>query len=90
MKEYQADDELGLRDHLALDRTAMANERTMLAYVRTAIMLLVTSATLVKLFPSDRIALAAAVVLLPVAGIFAWAGGSRFLRMSKVLQRLRQ
>ena len=32
-------EELILRDHLALDRTRLANERTLLAYLRTALML---------------------------------------------------
>jgi putative membrane protein len=43
-------DELILRDQLALDRTRLANERTLLAYVRTAFMLLVVGATALKLF----------------------------------------
>ena len=38
-------DELILRDHLALDRTRLANERTLLAYLRTALMLMVAGAT---------------------------------------------
>ncbi len=38
-------EELVLRDHLAIDRTAMANERTFLAYVRTALALLVIGVT---------------------------------------------
>ncbi len=37
--------ELILRDHLAIDRTALANERTFLAYVRTALALLVIGVT---------------------------------------------
>lgn len=39
-----------LRDCLALDRTRLANERTLLAYVRTAFMLVVAGATALKLF----------------------------------------
>ena len=41
-------EELILRDHLALDRTRLANERTLLAYLRTSLMLLVAGATAVK------------------------------------------
>jgi putative membrane protein len=41
-------EELILRDHLALDRTRLANERTLLSYVRTALMLAVAGATAVK------------------------------------------
>lgn len=39
-----------LRDHLAIDRTALANERTFLAYIRTALALFVSGATFVKFF----------------------------------------
>ena len=47
------EDELILRDHLALDRTRLAIERTFLAYVRTAIMVAVSGVTLIKLFPDS-------------------------------------
>ncbi len=36
------------RDQLALMRTHMANERTLLAYLRTALMLVVTGGTILK------------------------------------------
>lgn len=39
-----------LRDHLAVDRTAMANERTLLAYVRTMIGVIAVGGTILKLF----------------------------------------
>jgi len=39
---------LVLRDHLAIDRTVMANERTFLAYLRTAFSLLVVGLTIIK------------------------------------------
>jgi len=46
--EQLTDEEMILRDHLALDRTKLANERTLLAYVRTSLMLLVAGGTAVK------------------------------------------
>ena len=36
---------LSLTDHLAIDRTILANERTLLAYLRTALGLVVIGAT---------------------------------------------
>lgn len=45
-------DELIIRDHLAVDRTALANERTFLAYIRTAIAAGATGFGLIKLFTS--------------------------------------
>lgn len=44
-------EEMILRDHLARDRTALANERTLLSYARTAIALFAAGGTLLKLFP---------------------------------------
>ena len=44
--------QLILRDHLALDRTVLANERTFLAYIRTALTLLVVGASFIKFFDS--------------------------------------
>ncbi|MBM3500885.1 MAG: DUF202 domain-containing protein [Armatimonadetes bacterium] len=41
-----------LRDHLAIDRTVLANERTFLAYIRTALTLLVVGASFIKFFDS--------------------------------------
>jgi putative membrane protein len=41
-----------VRDWLALDRTVLANERTFLAYGRTAIGLMLGGLTLIKLFHS--------------------------------------
>jgi len=44
--------ELILRDHLAAGRTDLANERTLLAYVRTALALFAAGVTLVHFFES--------------------------------------
>lgn len=48
-------DRMVLRDHLALDRTALANERTLLAYVRTALALLAGGATLLRFFRGNHL-----------------------------------
>ncbi len=45
--------ELPLADRLALERTALANDRTLLAYVRTALGLLAAGVTVLKLFASN-------------------------------------
>ncbi len=41
-----------LRDLLALDRTHLANERTFLAYIRTAITVFIAGISLIKFFDS--------------------------------------
>lgn len=45
----QTPEELILRDHLALDRTILANERTFLSYIRTTLAMIVVGATLIHL-----------------------------------------
>ena len=42
--------ELILREHLALDRTILANERTFLGYIRTSLTLFVVGVTFIKFF----------------------------------------
>ncbi|MBC8105415.1 MAG: DUF202 domain-containing protein [Anaerolineae bacterium] len=43
---------LTLNDYLAIDRTVLANERTLLSYTRTALTLLVIGGTALKFFDS--------------------------------------
>lgn len=44
---------LTLRDSLAKDRTVLANERTLLSYIRTGFGLAAGGVTLLKLFPEE-------------------------------------
>ncbi|MCD6336352.1 MAG: DUF202 domain-containing protein [Candidatus Latescibacteria bacterium] len=69
-----ASSNLILRDHLALDRTKLANRRTMLAYLRTALMLLVSGATLVKVFHSEMVMIILGITLLSISFVVAVAG----------------
>lgn len=46
---YQNKERIILRDYLALERTRLANERTLLSYIRAAVYLLVGGLTLVQL-----------------------------------------
>ncbi|MEO0529087.1 MAG: DUF202 domain-containing protein [Planctomycetota bacterium] len=73
--------ETTLRDRLALRRTALANERTLLAYGRTALMLLASGATLWRYEPlgaGDRV-LGAIVVFAGVT--ITIVGVRRFLQV---------
>ncbi len=38
--DYQSKEEIILRDHLAMERTKLANERTLLSYIRASLYLL--------------------------------------------------
>ena len=82
------DDELILRDLLALDRTRLANERTFLAYVRTSIMVGVSGVSLIKLFPDSRFAQISGWTLLPIAALLMLFAAGRFLRLKHSLSTL--
>jgi putative membrane protein len=45
-KSFENHEEIILRDYLALERTKLANESTLLSYIRTGLYLLIASATL--------------------------------------------
>lgn len=81
---------LPLTDRLALDRTLLANERTLLAYIRTAIMLGVSGFTLIKLFPNELAATGPGGVLMVLALVVAVLGGYRFIQVGRDLQTLRR
>jgi putative membrane protein len=53
MNTENQEENLILRDCLALERTNQANERTFLAYARTAVMALFTGISLFRLFPES-------------------------------------
>lgn len=44
-----------LRDHLALDRTKLANQRTLLSFVRTSLYLVISGIALMKVELLERI-----------------------------------
>jgi putative membrane protein len=78
-------DQLTLRDRLAIDRTKLANERTFLAYVRSAIMLFISGVTLVKLFADDAVVVQLGVALIPASVAIVLFGGVRFHHMKRRL-----
>lgn len=46
---YQNKEEIILRDYLALERTKLANERTLFAYIRTSLYLILAGITMIQL-----------------------------------------
>ena len=69
-----------LRDQLAIDRTRLANERTLLAWWRTALMMLVSGITLLKLFEGNIAIELIGGALIPVSLLTASWGTYRFWR----------
>ena len=53
--EFESKEEIILRDHLALQRTRLANERTLLSYLRTSLYLLLGGIAFLQLQGFDTI-----------------------------------
>lgn len=83
------EDELILRDVLAVDRTILANERTLLGFFRTALALLITGLYLLKFFTGPwmhALGIVIAVLAVPTFVVGAW----RYEKTRRSLQPLRR
>ncbi|TVQ55417.1 MAG: DUF202 domain-containing protein [Phycisphaerales bacterium] len=87
VKDRPIDHDQPVRDQLAIDRTILSNERTMLAYLRTALTLLIVSFALIR-FVDDVVFITLGVLLIPVSLAIGWIGRSRYQRRKAMIQRL--
>ena len=83
--DFQNQDEIILRDYLALERIKLANERTLLSYIRSSLYLLLGGIALIQLedFESIRFlgyASLTLTILLVVIGIYRFQKLNRQLR----------
>ncbi|MCF8228154.1 MAG: DUF202 domain-containing protein [Bacteroidales bacterium] len=76
-----------VKDELAVQRTKLANERNLLAYLRSFIVFLGAGITFVKLFPHDRFLQVFGIVLIPVSVIFLILGLISFRRNQRKINR---
>ena len=88
LKTYKTfHDEMILRDHLALDRTVLANERTLLAYLRTFIGTFSAGIAMVKLLDTaltNVIGYAFAII----SPFFIILGAIRYIQVSRKLKTI--
>ena len=83
---FENDKELILRDHLALERTKLANERTLFAYIRMALYLLTVGIGIFQIESISRLdGLAWGCI---IAGIFLFFLG--FVRFEQMRKHLKQ
>lgn len=80
-------DKLILRDFLAADRTRLANERTLLAYMRTALTLFIAGVSFIQFFDS-RILEVIGWLFVPLGVWVAWIGTVKFRQMKEPLDSL--
>ena len=77
----------GRQDHLALDRTKLANHRTFLAYTRTMIMLFASGITFLKAFPDDNVMRVLGWILIPAAVVVLIVGITYFCITNYTVKR---
>ena len=86
-RDFKPDEKVILRDYLAIERTRLANERTLLSYIRSSLYLLLGSIGFYQLkdFPNFKyLALASFIFCI----IFFVIGVFRFRLLKKSLKRL--
>lgn len=86
-RDFKPDDEVILRDYLAIERTRLANERTLLSYIRSSLYLLLGGIAFFQLniFPNFKYLAISALVF---SAIFFVIGIYRFTLLKKSLKRL--
>lgn len=80
-------DKLILRDHLAIDRTILANERTFLSYARAALTLFVAGVTFLQFFESAWLSIVGWAFVPAGAATFV-AGLVRYRSMKSAIERV--
>ncbi len=81
--------ELILRDHLAIDRTVLANESTFLAYIRTSLAVTAAGATLIHFFTEFYIQFIGLALIVLGVFILSW-GYRRFKKMEQEIKRIKR
>jgi len=86
-RDFKPDQEVILRDYLAIERTRLANERTLLSYIRSSLYLLLGGIAFFQLkeFPNFKYL---AILSLVFSGIFFFIGVYRFTLLKKSLKNV--
>ncbi len=86
-RDFKPDDEVILRDYLAIERTRLANERTLLSYIKSSLYLMLGGITVLqlKIYPDLEYLGVSALIF---SAIFLIIGIYRFTVLKKSLKRL--
>lgn len=79
--------ELILRDHLAIDRTVLSNESTLLSYIRTSLALIAGGATLIHFF-NENYTETIGTILIVIGIVLLIFGYLRFRKMDKLIKEI--
>lgn len=85
--DYQNKEEIILRDHLALERTKLANERTLLSYLRTSLYLFLGGLALLEMAEIVKVRTLGFVSIL-LSIIFLLIGIFRYNQLKKHMKSL--
>jgi putative membrane protein len=80
--------ELILRDQLAIDRTLLANERTLMSYLRSGVALFIAGVSIIH-FSHEIWFTVTGFICLPSGIITVWFGTQRFRKMDKAISVVR-
>ncbi len=86
-RDFKPDEEIILRDYLAIERTRLANERTLLSYIRSSLYLILGGIAFLQLEGFSNIKYLGLLSLL-LSVIFLIIGVYRFMLLKKSLKNL--
>lgn len=85
--EYENEEDIILRDHLAMERTKLANERTLLSYIRSSLYLLLGGIALLGLKNYEDLRIVG-YVSLSISGVILLIGVVRYYQLKLHLSKL--
>lgn len=85
--EYNNKEEIILRDHLAMERTKLANERTLLSYIRTTLYLILGGIAFLGMEDLAELK-GLGYFSLTISAIVFIVGISRYLQLKKHLKKM--
>src|SRR5690554_45591 len=86
-RDFKPDEEVILRDYLAIEHTRLANERTLLSYIRSSLYLMLGKIAFFQLhnYPNFKFL---GLISLVFSALFLIIGVYRFVLLKKSLKRL--
>jgi len=86
-RDFKPDEEVILRDYLAIERTRLANERTLLSYIRSSLYLILGGIAFLQLEGFENIKYLGLLSLI-LSVVFLVIGIYRFLLLKKSLKKV--
>ncbi len=84
---YQLSEKLILRDHLALQRTKLANERTLLTYIRSALYLIIAGIAFLNVKEFEQIPYLGILCFI-FSGLLFLVGIIRYIQLRTQIDRM--